>query len=174
MLLTARATNRIKDFVQLETGLATLCIIAPALMIMGDNGNIRASISAYYDMTENVLYYVPLTVAFMLFIVNGVIKHKKFYNVILGISLAVLVILNYRHFPYIHLLAVAVFFIGNAVVMVKYTSKDELWFKSLLVAIIITSILAWSFGYISLFWAEWISLSIIGWHYILEAWDVIN
>jgi hypothetical protein len=56
MLLTARATNRIKDFVQLETGLATLCIIAPALMIMGDNGNIRASISAYYDMTENVLY----------------------------------------------------------------------------------------------------------------------
>ncbi len=166
--------DRLRNFARLERILAVVCITAPALMILGDNGTVRGSISAYYDMTKSVLFYVPLTVAFMLFVVNGVIKHKKFYNTVLGVALAGLVLFDHENFSYLHFICVAAFFLGNALVMVKYTSKKELWFKVLLVVIIAAAIGAWGIGLMSLFWAEWISLGIIGWHYILESWGVID
>ena len=110
----------------------------------------------------------------MLFIVNGLIKHKKAYNTILGISLAGLVIFDQDSFSHMHFACAAVFFLGNAAVMVIFTSKKELWFKAVLVSIIAVALGAWGLGFITLFWAEWISLGIIGWHYILESWGLID
>jgi hypothetical protein len=143
-------------------------------MIAGDNWTVRGSISAYYNMTKSLLFYVPLTVAFMLFIVNGLIKRQKAYNTVLGLALAGVVIFDLDNFFYLHFGCAAVFFLGNAAVMVIFTSKRELWFKALLVAIIVAALGAWGFGIISLLWAEWISLGIIGSHYILESWGLID
>ena len=174
MISVAATVDRVKNFAKLERILAFVCMTAPALMILGDDQAVRDSISAYYDMTKSALFYVPLSVAFMLFVVNGVIKQQKAYNTALGIALAGLVIFDHDHFKYIHFACAGAFFIGNAAVMVIYTSKNELWFKVVLVTIIIASLAAWGLGFISLFWAEWISLGIIGWHYILESWGVID
>lgn len=174
MVTLSDSIYHLKKFARLERILALVCITSPALMILGDSGTVRESISAYYDMTKSVLFYVPLTVAFMLFVVNGVIKHQKAYNTVLGIALAGLVLFDHDNYSSLHFLCVIVFFLGNALVMVIYTSKKELWFKVLLVAIIAVAIGAWWLEFITLFWAEWVSLGIIGWHYILESWGVID
>jgi len=174
MISVTETLDRVKDFARLERILAAVCMAAPALMILGDEMQVRESISAYYDMTKNVLFYVPLSIAFMLFLVNGVIKEKHAYNTALGIALAGLVLFDHDGFKLIHFTCAAVFFLGNAAVMVIYSSKQELWFKIALVVIIIAALAAWGLGWISLFCAEWISLGIIGWHYILESWGVID
>jgi len=174
MSVATNAVQRVKNFAKLERILAVICIATPGLLILGDNGVVRESISAYYNLDKNVLFYVPLSVAFMLFVVNGVIKHKKFYNTALGIALAGLVIFNHDDFTVVHFLCAGVFFLGNAAVIVIYSPKKELWFKIILVAIIISALAAWGLNVITLFWAEWVSLGIIGWHYILESWGVIE
>lgn len=174
MISLAATIDRVKKFARLERILAFVCMTAPALMIIGDNQTVRDSISAYYDMTKNVLFYVPLSVAFMLFVVNGIIKEKHAYNTCLGIALAGLVLFDHDHYALIHFTCAGAFFIGNAVVMVIYTSKNEFWFKAILAALIVVALAAWGLGLITLFWAEWVSLGIIGWHYILESWGFID
>ncbi len=174
MISITKTVRSIKDFAKLERILAAVCIFSPALLILGDNGVVRNSISAYYDMEKSVLFYVPLSVAFMLFIVNGVIKERTFYNTALGIALAGLVLFNRNDFSFIHHLCTGVFFLGNAAVILFFTSKKELWFKILLVLIIAAALAAWGLKAISLFWAEWISLAIIGLHYILESSGTID
>lgn len=175
MNLATETIQSIKDFAKLERILAAVCIVAPLLLIFGDQPHlIRKSISAYYSMEKCVLFYVPLTVAFMLFVVNGIVKKKRAYNTALGVALAGLVIFNRDDFPLVHYLSTAAFFLGNAAVIVIYSPKKELWFKLFLVAIVVSAIGAWGFGAISLFWAEWISLVMIGLHYILESLGVIE
>lgn len=164
----------VTKFARLERILAVVCVLSPLIMIIGDNGNIRPSISAYYDLKNSVVFYVPLTMAFMLFLVNGLIKKQKSYNTILGVCLAGLVIFNHEDFHTVHLISAAAFFLGNAFVIVWYTSKKELWFKIILVAIIIITLGLSILGIISVFWAEWISLLIIGTHYILESIGAID
>ena len=68
MISPTKALQSIKNFSKLERILAMVCIVAPALLILGDSGFVRESISAYYDMKKSVLFYVPLSVAFMLFL----------------------------------------------------------------------------------------------------------
>lgn len=164
--------KRIKNYARLERILALVCMTAPALMIIGDNATVRDSISDYYSMSKSMLFYVPLSIAFMLFIVNGIVRHGRAYNTVLGIALAGLVVFDYDNFKSIHIVCAAAFFIGSAAVMVIYTPKSELWFRMLLVSIIVLSLSSWALAGTSLFWAEWISLLMIGLHYILESFEV--
>lgn len=174
MISATKAIRNISNFAKLERILAFVCITTPIWLILGDNGSVRGSISAYYNMEKSVLFYVPLSVAFMLFLVNGVIKEKHWYNTALGVALAGLVLFNHIDYEVIHFLCAFVFFLGNAAVIVIFTPKDERWFKISLVAIIVAALAVWGLKIISLFWAEWISLAIIGLHYILESWGVIE
>ena len=66
----------VKRFAKLERVLAFVCLFIPAFLIWFDNGPIRESISAYYNMKVNQIFYFPLTVASMLFVVNGVVKQR--------------------------------------------------------------------------------------------------
>src|SRR5215472_1484321 len=79
-------------FAKLERVLAGVCLLIPLLLIVFDDRGrtsmIRESISAYYNMKQSEVFYFPLTVASMLFVVNGVVKEKRTYNTILGIMLA--------------------------------------------------------------------------------------
>ena len=126
-------------------------------------------------MEDAVAYYFPLTVAAMLFIVNGVVKEKKFYNTFLGAMLAGLIIFNKIDAPLLHYPFAVLFFFGNAVVILFFSSKKERWFKAIMVAIIAISMLCWfPFRFYDVFWPEWISFGIIAFHYILESWGVID
>ena len=167
-------------FAKLERVLAVVCLFTPVFLIWFDNGpfddgRIRDSISAYYDMEENQVFYFPLTVASMLFVVNGVVKKRHIYNTLLGVMLAGVILFNQDDFSTLHTIFAVVFFAGNAAVIIVFSSKKELWFKALLVAAIVISMLGcFVFGWFPLFWAEWLSFGIIALHYILESWGVID
>jgi hypothetical protein len=159
----------ITRFAQLEIVLASVCLLIPAALIWFDGGTVRDSISAYYSMTEDQVYYFPLTVASMLFVVNGVVKEKHGYNTFLGVMLAGVILLNYDDFSTLHQAFAVAFFGGNAVVIVVFSSKKDLWFKMLLVALIALSMVGcFVFHWFTLFWAEWLSFAIIAVHYLLE------
>ncbi len=168
----ATTVQTVARFAKLERVLALVCLFTPALLIWSDDGPIRSSISAYYNMRENQLFYFPLTVASMLFVVNGVVKDKHIYNTFLGMMLAGVILFNHDDFGALHDVLAVGFFAGNAVVIVVYSSKKERWFKLLLVAGIALSMIGWLFlKWFTLFWAEWLSFGIIALHYILESWE---
>ena len=169
---TARGIIR---FARLERSLAALCFFIPLFLIVFDDGQIRPSISSYYDMEQNQIFYVLLTMTAMLFIVNGVVKEKHIYNSVLGAALVGVVLFNNEDFYLLHGVFAFVFFAGNALVILVFSSKKERWFKALLVAgIAVSMVTFWYFDAFTLFWAEWISLSIIAFHYILESLGAID
>lgn len=147
----------------------------PALLILFDDGPIRNCISAYYDMEKGQVFYFPLTVASMLFVVNGVVKQKRAYNTFLGVMLAGVILFNQDDARVLHAAFAMAFFGGNAVVILLFSSKKERWFKAFLVVGIVMSMLGcFVFEWFSLFWAEWLSFGIIALHYVLESWGVID
>jgi hypothetical protein len=169
------AADGVVRFAKLERVLSAACILTPAFLIWFDDGNIRPSISDYYDMVRDQVFYFPLTVASMLFIVNGVVKENHPYNTILGAMLAGVILFNCHDTPTLHGAFAAAFFGGNGVVILVYSSKKELWFKAIMVAIILAAMLGcFVFHWITLFWAEWISFAIISLHYILESSGAIG
>jgi hypothetical protein len=171
----ARTVQGVARFAKLERVLAAICLLIPAFLVGFDDGPIRESISAYYDMEESQVFYFPLTMAAMLFVVNGVVKQRRAYNTILGLMLAGVILFNHDDFSTLHTLFAFAFFAGNAVVILVFSSKKERWFKALLVAGIVLSMLALFFvDWMTLFWAEWLSFGIIALHYILESWGFID
>lgn len=164
--------DAITRFAKLERVLAVVCLMTPLLLIASDDGvqPIRESISHYFSMKQNQLYYFPLTMLAMLFIVNGVVKEKSRYNTLLGTALAGVILLNREAFPALHKVFAVLFFGGNGAVILLFTSKKERWFKVTLVGVIAFTMIAhFVLGWISLFWAEWISFGVIALHYILES-----
>jgi hypothetical protein len=107
----------VRRFAKLESVLAFVCLLTPVLLILFDDRTIRDSISAYYDMEENQIFYVPLAVVAMLFVVNGVVKEKHAYNTILGVSLAGVILFNHDDFNILHGIFASTFFAGNAFVI---------------------------------------------------------
>jgi len=162
----AAALGRYRRF---ETVIAGVCISIPLVLILGDHGNVRDSISAYYSMDHSQLFYFPLSVAAMLFVVNGVLRKKHYYNWLLGALLSGVVLFNHVDESLLHLIFAATFFGGNALVILFHSSKKTLAFRISMVSIIIAAMLGcFAFKWYSLFWAEWMSFSIIAFHYLLE------
>lgn len=173
-----RAAHTVEDitrFARLERVLASVCLLVPVFLIWSTGGVVRESISAYYDIEQNQIFYFFLTMAAMLFIVNGVVKEKYFYNTFLGVMLAGVILFNHDDFTVVHGAFAFAFFAGNGVVILLYSSKKELWFKRLLVGGIVTAMLGFFLlDWFTLFWAEWLSFGIIALHYILESAGVID
>ena len=170
-----KATGGIIRFARLERNLAVLCLFLPLFLIIGDGGPVRDSISAYYNMSHNQIYGFLMTMAAMLFIVNGVVKNKHRYNTLLGLALTGVILFPCGEFPMVHYVFAIAFFAGNALVIVLYTSRKERWFKVLLVVGIAIAMAGYFlFDALTLFYAEWISFAIIALHYILESWGKID
>jgi len=168
MRLGTLARDGLKAFGQLERFLALVSLFTPLLLIGFNTWTVNGTISSYYSMTENVVFYVPLTVAAMLFVVNGVIRNKHWYNTVLGAALLGVIVFNTDTFHPIHLLFVAVFFGGNAIVML--VSKAAI---SLKVAIVVAAAIIFTGAGVGnghwIFWLEWASLAIIAAHYVLDS-----
>jgi hypothetical protein len=166
-----RSAEGIKRFARLERVLATVCLFTPAFLIWFDDGPIRESISAYYNMEEGQVFYFPLTVAAMLFVVNGVVKDGRAYNTFLGAMLAGVILFNHDDMGLLHGAFAVAFFGGNALVILLFSSWKAGWFKALLFAgIVLSMAFYFVFDWFTLFWAEWLSFTIIALHYILESW----
>ena len=97
----------IRNFVQLERNLAAILILTPMLLLLVDDGpdGIRGSISSYHDVHAPEAFYVPLTAAAMLFVVNGVLKAGHWYNWVVGLLLALLIVFDHdgaSRYPPLH------------------------------------------------------------------------
>ena len=156
----------------LEQVLATICILIPAglLLFDGDDG-IRGSISAYYDMTEAQWFYVPITAAAMLFIVNGIVKNGRFYNWILGAGLLLVVMFDHESAAVPHFFGAAVFFGGNIGVMALLPDTDlERRLRWPMLGICLIAGAGWLWvDWFTLFWAEWLSMIVIAVHFFINA-----
>lgn len=165
-----KTLDGIANFAKFERVLAAVCLLTPALLWLFDSFTLRDSISAYFEMDQNQIFYVPLTVAAMLFVVNGVIKHEHSYNTVLGVMLIGVVLFNHHDFPVLHMLFAVAFFAGNAAVIYFFSRNTPPRFKTYVVVFIVIAVCAWKpLGWYSLFWAEWLSLAAIGIHYILAS-----
>jgi hypothetical protein len=162
----------IKNFVQLERVLAAILVLSPLLLVLVDQGSggLRRSISSYHDVFAPEAFYVPLTVAAMLFVVNGVLKAGHWYNWVIGVFLAVLIVFDHDGVSrYPHFIGAIGFFVGNVAVMIWFSKHKPRAVIVALVGTIVVSIALWLVtDWFTLFWAEWVSLAIVATHYILD------
>ena len=165
-----------RPFVKFELVVTSVCFLIPFLLMFGDVWwSPREHISGYYTMRQAGFFYVPLTMAAMLFVINGVVRGQHWYNIGLGLALGGVIVFNHVDYFLIHNISVGAFFIGNALVFVLFTPKDELWLK-VIFALLMAALLAghFVFGLYSLFWGEAFSLWVIALHFLLEALEVFK
>lgn len=186
MNIFARISNVLADplatFRIFERTIAVVCVAIPALLRLADKGNtgFRESISDYVYMSDSYIYGMLLCMAAMLFIFNGAVYFRnedafglqragKWYNVILGVSLLVVILFPHRQYVIIHYFFGAVFFLGNAVVIgLFHNARDRV--VSIVLAVVTVAAIALHYaGVWSLLAGEWVSLGVIAAHFIMQA-----
>ncbi len=170
-----RAGSKLAAWSPVERLLAVTCVVSPLVMSWIDPQPLRESISAYYSMTDNQWFYVPLSVAAMLFAVNGVTKHKHWYNWVLGAALAGVLMFNTNDWTIAHMIFAIAFFGGNVAVMIWW-SEAPATYRYSFAAVIVVGLFLLAIGVISVWVAEFVSLLAIGAHYLLDSlegdrWD---
>lgn len=169
-----------------ERFFAVFCILIPLLLWLVDGGPqqpLRPSISNYVYMHNSYIFGLLLGMAAMLFIFNGAVyyknekhlrisKHGQWYNVVLGASLIGVICFPHLQYPVPHYIFAVIFFAGNAVVTgIFYKDKDKK--KSIFLAILTLAAIPLSLlHFISLLVAEWISLAVIGIHFVLATLEM--
>ncbi|CAN5820330.1 hypothetical protein BH24ACT5_BH24ACT5_29840 [soil metagenome] len=165
--------DRVAGFAQLERNLAIVLVLTPLLLIIFDEGpdNVRSTISAYHDMAHPEPFFYPLTVAAMLFIVNGVLKHGHWYNWALGVLLSMVVLFDHDGATAIpHYTGAFGFFGGNVAAMAWFSTRKPVALKIGLIGTIIVALVLFVVAdWFTLFWVEWVSLAIVATHYVLDS-----
>jgi hypothetical protein len=160
-------------FATVERALAVLCITIPLWLVLFDEEQdaIRGSVSSYYDMTPPQAYYFPLTVAAMLFMFNGIVKTRRFYNVVLGVCLSGVVLFNMDGATAVPHYMFAVGFFGlNAIVILWFSNDVSVTLRNVLIVVLLAALLAWIFiDAFTTFWAETVSLIAIAAHFVLDS-----
>lgn len=158
-----------KRIIKLEKILSAILLLLPLILILATQ-EIRSSISNYAYSEMNYLFATLLTIAGMMFIVNGTAYNSRWYNIVLGISLIGVALTPHLDYKILHYSFAGLFFIGSVGVMIGYSSAKQRPVKVYFGSIIITAMLFhFIFNWYSLFWAEWIGILPICTHYILES-----
>jgi hypothetical protein len=179
-------SDPLKTFKEFECLIAALCISIPIILRLADKdqNGFRDSISNYVYMQHSYVFGMLLCIAAMLFIFNGAVYFKnarqfglnpqgKWYNVVLGLSLLLVIVFPHLEYPIPHYFFALLFFVGNAIVTGIYHKKNNRGI-SIILAILTLASFALTLGHIiSLFWAEWISLTVIGIHFILQTRGIL-
>lgn len=187
MNIVPKIKRRLKDPLQtfriFEVAIALVCIVIPALLKIADSdtSGFRSSISDYVSMGRSYVFGMLLSIAALLFIFNGAVyfrnedqfslsKAGKWYNIILGLSLLAVILLPYKQYGVPHFIFAGLFFIGNALVIAIF-HKKQYAIPSIILAVltIVTITLHFYNQTVSIFTAEWLSLTVIGVHLIMEA-----
>ena len=151
------------------------------IIIPKDRLGFRYSISDYVYSSNSYLFGMLLCIGAMLFIFNGAVYYKsqhtlqlsrkgKWYNVILGVSLLGIICTSHRDAELLHYIFAILFFFGNAVVIGLFYNKNDKK-KSIFMSLLTILFLSLSIfiDSITLLWSEWLSLTVIGIHLILES-----
>ncbi len=171
-----RIATGTRRFARFEIALALACLLVPLFLIAYDSWSIRSSISAYWDMEQNQVFYYGLTLAAMMFIVRGARSDKHAYSLWLGIALSGVILFNEEHFGGRHT-AFAIAFFGGGVLAILLFSKGE-WakrVKTALLALVALVLVLWLvLDLISVFWAEWLAMVALAGHFIAHALEEIR
>ena len=163
-----------KKFTDLKIIQAFGFLLIPLILIIL-TGEVRSSISNYAYSSSNNSFVMMLTLAGALFVYDGYVERKRYYNMILGISLIGVALTPHLDYYYLHYSFAGIFFLGSVATMIIYSSKKQRPFKILAGAfILISMILFFVFNIYSLFWAEWIGMIPISLHYVGEALGKID
>jgi hypothetical protein len=166
-VLDAVLPEPLRRFATVERILGGVLVLTPVVLIATDGWKIRDSISAYHDVGWPAAFYVPLTIAAMLFLVNGILRDEHGYNIWLGAALGGVIVFDHEDWTILHFACAIAFFGGNIVVMALFSTNKSTRVKAGLAAGIVIAAALWYLT--SLFWAEWVSLAIIATHYILDS-----
>jgi hypothetical protein len=157
-----------------EIGLAVMLLFMPIILILFDGGIVRDSISDYVYMKHNQIYFFLLFVASTMFANNGALWVKR-YNILLGISLAIIALTPHKEFQFLHFSFAALFFLGSVFVMIVFSSKKQRIYKIYAGILILLGMLGhYIFDLYSLFYAEWIGIVPICIHFIGESSNKVD
>lgn len=167
--ITAPIDELRKRLMTLEILLSLLLIFTPAILIWLD-GSIRSSISNYAYSYKSEWFVFLITLAASMFIYNGTAWKTKWYNIVLGITLAGVVLAPHLEFKTLHVIFAVTFFAGSVFVMIYFSCKEQRIFRILCGFFLLFGIAgSYVFNWYSLFWAEWIGMVPICIHFIGES-----
>jgi hypothetical protein len=163
-----------KRLMNLEIRLSVLLLFTPGILIALD-GSVRSSISNYAYSHKSEWFVFLITLAASMFIYNGTAWRKKWYNIVLGIILAGIVLTPHKNMPVTHQVLAVLFFAGSVFVMIYFSSKKQRIFKVLAGLFLSLGISGfYFFNWYSLFWAEWIGIVPICVHFVGESLGKID
>lgn len=187
--------RRVARFTRFEQVLAFLIMGDPiALFFFGETTPLSApcdpgapmpcrdSVSAFYDMGHEPLFYMPLTISAAMFVFNAVLRREHWWNALVGVALAGVVFFNHDAYSLAHSIFAVVFFGATMLVVAWYLPKDltgstgvripitvpraartsAIFGAQILLFVIVSAAL-------NLFVAEVLQLWIVGGHYILHS-----
>lgn len=148
-------------------------LFIPLVLILATSKQL-GSISAYVYEAP-ILFTFLLTLAGTMFFDNGYIDRKKFFKMILGLSLFGVAFTPHLDYPILHYTFASVFFLGSCIDVWYFTqSHNKPYTVFGLVFILLGLAGHFIFGFYSLLWAEWIGLLPICLNSILEELKIIE
>lgn len=160
------------------TGIMSVLMFFIPLVLIIVNGGIRTSVSDFAYMEHSEWYCVLITMAGAIFIMDGTIWNKRWYNIILGCSLVGVALTPYKMSPLINIIhnsLAGIFFIGSVFVMILYSSAYQRPLKVILGGVIVVAMtLHYVFPVYGLFWAEWIGMLPITLHFLGEGFNKLD
>ena len=161
-------------YAKLEVFLSVLLLMIPLLLI-NINNEIRPSISDYAYAKHSNYFVLLLSLSGTMFIYNGWVKCKHWYNIILGLSLFGVALTPHLDYLILHYCFASVFFLGSTAVMIIFSSQEQRLLKVLAGSLILLAMLFhFIMNWYSLLWAEWIGLVPISIHFIGESTGKID
>lgn len=127
-------------FVTFEGIVVAVCAAIPFILPWGDQGPVRGSISAYYAMPKAQFFYVPLTVAAMLFLVNAVVRQRHWYNFALSFLLGIVILFNRDAWTVFHTLAAVAFFVTGVLAFAVFSISAKLKRGATILAVLLIAV----------------------------------
>lgn len=143
----------------------------------GPKFNCRTSVSGYHDMADAKWFFVPLTVAAVMFIINGLVRDEGHaHNAWLGFALLGVIVFDHESETFAHYVFAVIFF-ASAIIFIsghlagalRYIRNLELNVARLIfvgVAAAQLLLFAGLWRFTNLFIAEWVQLLIIAIHFV--------
>jgi hypothetical protein len=171
-----KITKIIKNLLKTELLLSIIFLLIPFILPL-TSGVILGSISAYAGAINSTVYVILLTLGGYLITVDGLTDKTRRYNILLGlllISVTAFPVMDYR---YLHDIVAIAFFIGNTFILSYHSKLVPKWFKIISFILIIITVGAFLFGFVSLFIAEslgFLLMSTFMFVRYLKTWEPIN
>lgn len=114
---------------------AMVAAVAPAVMATSEGDTLRGSVSAYYDIEPAYYFWGPFTAAGLLLAADGAVSYlsanrgrfgRRWYNIVIGVSLLLLTWYDIDESSEIHKPA-AVLFFSMFIAVIGYTSALGIW-----------------------------------------------